>query len=163
VCVSCPFIDNCKAFELDLTQSIPFKAKKVKVQERHIVYFVISSREGLLMKKRIQADIWKDLHDFPSIEVSEKLDNEKILEINVLEEMLNNGYTLLGMTVWVKHQLTHRRIWAKFVVLQSNESELPKLLVEDGSAQYFSNERVEQLGKPILIVNFLKEKSKFNL
>jgi A/G-specific adenine glycosylase len=156
-CDSCPLESECRAKALGLQKVIPKKIKKIKIKERYLIYVVIESKDKILMKKRTEKDIWAGLFDFPSLEISVNSEDSEILGISQINALQKVSILNVGISDWKKHVLSHQRIWAKFIILHSQSE-----MIADhydflkGSKFYFKSE-LQELGKPILIVNFLKD------
>jgi A/G-specific adenine glycosylase len=111
VCLTCPFQENCLAFQNNTITFRPVKASKTKVTNRYFYYFVFLFENSLLIKKRHLNDIWKGLYDFPLIEKNESTELIDLLEDKKIGE--NAVYKIVSM----KHILSHQRINASFVIL----------------------------------------------
>ncbi len=68
VCKNCFFNEHCQAYLIGKQDLLPFKAKRIKVRERRLNYFVISSKDFVLIHQRNEVDIWRHLYEFPLIE-----------------------------------------------------------------------------------------------
>lgn len=117
-CDHCQYNNNCLAFLNDRTQNIPFKSKKIVRRKRFFNYLKITTPENkILIRKRIEKDIWQGLYEFPLIEkmtakevtkdeITEKLGQDLSLEINTLEQK--------SCIKLKKHLLTHQEIYVTF-------------------------------------------------
>lgn len=133
LCSQCIFSDVCIAFQEELVEMIPVKSKKINKKNRFFNYLILSDDKNISIRKRIEKDIWKHLHDFiliekesPGIEeITKKLDENlkdyKILSLNKSEPF--------------KHILTHQNLYVNFYNISVEELKLKK-----GSA-YFLVER----------------------
>ena len=109
------------------------------------------------MRKRLGKDIWQGLHDFPLIDSEKELSDSEILNTDLVQNVLDDKYELSYFTEYQKHLLSHRRIRAKFLILQKDSDKKPKIPDEYGKIYPYSMEESRDLGKPILILNFLKK------
>ena len=73
MCNECPLIEICEAFNSNRINELPVKAKKVKKRNRYIYYIVPTYNESTFVSKRTQNDVWKNLYEFPIIELSKRL------------------------------------------------------------------------------------------
>src|SRR5690606_9087736 len=75
-CEGCINKTFCFAYKFKMQDQLPFKTNKVKVRTRHFNYFVIRGEGKILMKERVQKDIWSGLYDFYMVETprSEEVD-----------------------------------------------------------------------------------------
>ena len=63
-CWSCVFKTNCIAYKKDIVNALPVKASKKKLISRDFNYYVFENNNRLLIRKRTQNDIWKNLYEF---------------------------------------------------------------------------------------------------
>ncbi len=155
-CEACPFQNNCEAYQHKNQLAFPVKSKKIKTRNRYFYYLVILSKGQILMKKRVEKDIWQNLYDFPLIELNEEVDEKNLLKNKSLAHLIKAGFELRESTAFQKHQLSHQSIWAKFIILQNDrikQSDFGPLFEQ---SSFFDIEECKDLGKPILIVKFLK-------
>src|SRR5690606_22584255 len=89
-CEICVNNDICAAYKLQIQHRLPVKIKKLKIKVRHLNYFVIRSQGKILMKKRVQKDIWSGLYDFYVVESDEPKEIDTI-EDAVLEKLRSSG------------------------------------------------------------------------
>ena len=71
-CHDCIFSNDCVAHNLQHIDKLPVKKGKQKIQERYFNFIVISDNEYIYLNKRTKKDIWKNLYEFPIIEMSNK-------------------------------------------------------------------------------------------
>ena len=156
-CHSCIFKTQCYAYRTNEVKNLPVKAKKVKVRERFIHYFVFEHNNVLLFRERKEKDIWQGLHDFYSIEGPATLTEVQLRE--ELEHLLKGlKWEVIETTGIHKHILTHRIIFAKFLrVVIYDRTELDDLSIRLGLTLVDSSVW-EVIPKPILITNYLKSK-----
>ena len=129
-CGICPLKKSCKAFAKDIVSELPVKSQKTKVRTRYFNYFVIRKNGKILIKKRTEKDIWKNLYDFPMVETKKEM---KRPPLNPLQR---RGLVVLSSFPWnnrrlgaklaggapklFKHILSHQIIFAKFWELGNN-------------------------------------------
>jgi A/G-specific adenine glycosylase len=147
-CMYCPLQPTCYAFGYQKQQELPVKTKKLKVKERFFAYNIFQFEGKVALKKRTAKDIWQNLYDFhleelPSLELL-----EQFVHPSLQEEKISSIY---------KHQLTHQKIFIRFFHYHlTSLQQLPKNIQ---NMQFFSQNEVEQLPKPILIANYLVEQN----
>lgn len=109
LCLYCPLIDSCVAYNEGKIDKLPFKQGKVKVRDRFFNYFVFIADDGYtLLNKREHNDIWKNMYDFPLIETPNQTD----LSILLGQELFENLRVEDVKTVIqdCKHILSHQRL-----------------------------------------------------
>lgn len=156
-CLLCPLNTMCYAFQHNQQKALPVKIKKLKIKKRFLNYIVLRQNSHLLMKQRIDKDIWAGLYDFYLIENKKDTTIEELAEKNdVLWQLLTQNKVSVEISRAYKHQLTHQQLFVKFIILELSEWPADNLL---GKARLkaYSFEDVEKLPKPILIDNFLNE------
>jgi A/G-specific adenine glycosylase len=117
-CISCPFNEHCVAFRTDKVKNIPFKSLKITVRDRYFNYLVIHFNDSVLLKKRVESDIWQELHEPPLWEGS-KLMTEKAMRGSSLWKQVVNETSIVKMKVLdpKPHKLTHQTIHSRFFVV----------------------------------------------
>lgn len=68
VCTACPLSAGCFAKTKDMIAQLPVKAKKLKIKERHLHYFVLHTAQEVYLQQRTAKDIWQNLYEFLLIE-----------------------------------------------------------------------------------------------
>lgn len=108
-CEHCPLNEKCLAYNEGNPLALPVKAKKVKVSNKFFHFFIHPSPEIVLIKRK-GSGIWKNMYQFPMIEV------EKQVSERELKRILKNkfGVVLSDRIFSEKHILTHQHIHAVF-------------------------------------------------
>lgn len=118
-CLKCIFSTTCHAFINNKVSALPYKSKKTRITERFFNYLVIecNAREnaGMVIKKRGEGDIWKHLYDFPLIEADKLLNQQQLKQNKAFLNLIKDfNTTVVEYEKDYRHQLTHRRIHARF-------------------------------------------------
>jgi A/G-specific adenine glycosylase len=112
-CDACVFRSDCAARRLKKVDSLPVKAKKQKVRDRHFNYLVIREGGYLYLRQRTSKDIWQHLWEFPMIESIRPWKPEKLLaacrELFPTEKM-----EIKGASHKARHLLSHQSLHATF-------------------------------------------------
>lgn len=157
-CANCPMKSGCFAFKNDLVDSLPVKIKKLKIKERYFRYAFIICGNEVVVRRRGEGDIWQGLYDFPMDELAGQNDNQD--QPGFLEEIRDFMTTTVNEPKnWYKHILTHQRIFANFVtvLVQKDKRNALQVWADVNSFQLVDFEKLEQLGKPRLILKFLDD------
>lgn len=64
-CHQCPLMGSCKAFAMGKAEALPYKSKKVKVEELFRAVAVIVKGNEILLRRGSAGEIMQDLHEFP--------------------------------------------------------------------------------------------------
>lgn len=151
-CALCPVSSSCFAFNSGLIGSLPVKTKKVKVRKRYFHYLIINFEDKYLLKKRGEKDIWQGMYDFALTEAATVLaENEVVKNISDL------SFTIESISPTKKHVLTHQQIFAQFVAIKVTDFNTFEELKSRFDCDDYTIEQIQQLPKPILIENYLKE------
>ena len=152
LCQTCPLQISCQAYHKGMINTLPVKLKKAPVRNRHFNYLVFCKEGKMLMNKRGPNDIWQNLYEFPLIETEVFHDASEIVNIEEFTESFGNS-EVLKVFGPVKHILSHQKIQAQFIVLNTTGSILD--FAEKGWF-FVDIDKIDQLGQPQLIFNFLK-------
>lgn len=150
-CAKCPLATSCFARIEKKQAQLPVKINKVKVKKRYFRYLVMHDQESILMKKRVEKDIWQNMFDFPIIGPDNTDDIEKCM--HELDHILQKKELSPVIDSEVKHILTHQKIHAVFIRVETDDvSALQALFPE---TEPFSIKNTPALPKPVLIDNYL--------
>lgn len=119
-CAICPMLDRCVAFADGRVSELPVKQGKVSIRVRHFYYIDLRCGSEMLLHRRQGEDIWKGLFELPLIESATPLTDEEWINHPQLKEWLG-GVSPKSVRVvlhQVKHQLSHQRIFATFIVVE---------------------------------------------
>lgn len=126
-CEECPFSAECVAFNTGKVDVIPLRKTNTKKRNRYFNYAVLRDGKNVILRKRDDKDIWKNMYDFPMME-SETADAE--FSIDKLSSQLSEEvveYKKGKDEDWKVHLLSHQKIHAKFheIEVDLNENSLP--------------------------------------
>jgi len=153
-CQSCPFHDQCIAFNQNKIASLPFKSKKTKVKNRYFNYLFIRQEQHFYLEKREENDIWRNLYQFPLVESAKALNIEELLATKQFKSLFNeNDITVDSISPEIIHVLTHQRLHVRFI-----EINIPKSKTSFPWIKVLPNE-VHNFPIPKLIDNFLMGKA----
>ena len=117
-CESCIFKRECYAYLEEKVSDLPAREIKKNPRKRYFSYFVISpDKESIILKKRNDKDIWKNLYEFPLIESNSKLGPDNLLKEPEFISWFGNGTSISGAEKEYKHQLSHQTIYARFYAI----------------------------------------------
>jgi len=136
-CINCPCAHFCYARIHKKQDSLPVKIKNTTKRLRLFNYSVITFGNKILMSKREGKDIWTGLYQFPLKEAPVPTEGSSVGQY--------------------RHILSHQIIEACFERQEADsEAQLQDIASQTGSTIY-TIEEVENLPKPVLINNYLKE------
>ena len=128
-CTDCPLAAGCRAFREGRVALLPVKKPAAAVQERHLSYVYIRCAGFTAIHRRGPGDIWQGLWE----------------PLSVIPSEVEGSLTLLRSGV--KHQLTHRTIYADFYLWECSERpSLPSDYIWVAESAFLSD-----YGKPRLV------------
>ena len=107
-CRDCIFINNCKAYQSGNPENYPYAKKKKKIKKIRLSAAIITHNGLLLIKKRINNDLYKGFWQVPLIEIDEQYNENQITNKYKEQFQLNLIHKLRLGTI--KHILSHRII-----------------------------------------------------
>lgn len=152
-CGDCPLTRQCVAYSSASQTSYPVKLQKTRQRKRYFYYLVYHKSNSLLMKKRVDKDIWLGLYDFPLIESSKPLGLKKLVSSNSWTALDLPPIEKVKSIGSYKHVLTHQVIHSEFLIINQRK----KVKFESGNAAFYSFSQISKLPKPILINRFLTD------
>ncbi len=101
-CEICPFSNLCIAYKESTQHLIPRKSSKTARKKRFFLYYWCFEEGKVLVKERKQADVWRNLWEFPGKELDEEAfyGISHANQINYKQELIFEG----------KQTLTHQEI-----------------------------------------------------
>ncbi|MGL5272374.1 MAG: A/G-specific adenine glycosylase, partial [Phocaeicola sp.] len=122
-CLECPLVDSCVANAQQLVGELPIKQHKTKVTNRYLHYIYVHTDSITYLRKRTGNDIWKNLYEPFLIETPHSTSMEELLAMPEFVQLLTLGKHPLVKQVakQVKHQLSHRTIYADFYEVSFSE------------------------------------------
>ena len=125
-CLDCPLQNSCQAFQTGRVELLPVKKPAVSVQERHFNYIYVRFQGQTVLRRRGAGDIWQGLY-------------EPLVSPEPVGRLLKAG---------VRHQLTHRTLFADFYLLEASaRPELPEgyFWVKETELDRYAKPRLFQL------------------
>jgi len=121
-CKTCPLNKKCKALQTNTINLLPKKSKKVKQKHRYFIFIIVKYKDKQFLVKRTQKDIWQGLFQFPLIEVDETvfLKEEQFNQL-IIDNFKLSKFSFDGISQAFKQKLTHQKIMAKFVTINSSQ------------------------------------------
>jgi A/G-specific adenine glycosylase len=151
LCNECPFTNQCFAFQNNKIEKLPVKSKKIKQQKRYFYYIIVENDQYSFFKQRTGNDIWRNLFDFPLIELENEIAIEELPHTAQWKSIFsNNTVSIVKHSKAYKHVLTHQLITARFIhITIKNEKFLPSYFHKIQKRNIFD------LAVPKIIENYL--------
>jgi A/G-specific adenine glycosylase len=116
LCHDCILKDHCFAFKEGLVNKFPVKEKEIKITTRWFNYLVVVYNDKLYIRKRIDKDIWKNLHEFVLIETNTDVPAKRVLAKAEKGKILKkNSYRVVSISPLYSQQLSHQKIIGRFI------------------------------------------------
>ena len=126
-CGNCPLSQKCYAFHNQSVADLPVKAKQVRQKERFMNYLCISWQDKILLEKRGDKDIWRNMYQFPLIETPERVSPEGIIQSTEWQTILGNQPFIIESVFPERtHILTHQRLFIRFFLVSRKGDQLPE-------------------------------------
>ncbi len=153
-CKVCPFMDRCYAYNHQMVSNFPVKIRKLKVKKRYFNYLVLQHNGQIVLNERRGKGIWEGLYDFPLIESEYEIcDFEELSASQFIQDIRSNAIVSSSSKTYI-HLLTHQKLHVKFWPI---ELKIAKIEMEELSMDFYEKDAIENLPKPILIDQYLKE------
>jgi A/G-specific adenine glycosylase len=154
-CEICALNMNCESYSMKNQLERPVKSTNKKKAIRFFNYLVLGKNRSLYMNRRVKNDIWKGLYDFQLVESDGKISDELVF-LEGLGIMEGAEWQIHHIKEY-KHVLSHQIIHATFYYIDSNNP-VNNLSVDSvENADFYNFDQIENLPKPVLIDNYLKE------
>lgn len=127
LCSACVLSAVCVAKKQNAVNEYPLKIKKLIKKHRWFYYLLAESDGYFLLRKRIEKDIWQNLHEFILIEQGKQLSAKEIYGLPAFRKVAGNEATIVNVSNTLKQQLTHQTIQGFFIHIK-----LKKLPVLEG-------------------------------
>jgi A/G-specific adenine glycosylase len=115
-CPQCPMRSFCRAFQTGQVDALPVKSKRLERKTRYFHYLVLHHEGRILLRKRMEKDIWQHLYDFPLAETgSWDLDWEQLQATPVWKDLAGHSDSrLLRCAGPFRQTLSHQHIVGRF-------------------------------------------------
>lgn len=152
-CHVCPLAENCFALAKGKVDVLPVKKNKTKVRDRFFNYIVFMDDQSVFLQKRTGNDIWRNLYEFPLVESEGEITIEELLEDEPDTIFANfEAYSILSVSNWQKHQLSHQKIHFRFVLMKATR----KKKIREGLLQVDKKD-IFTFAVPKLIENYINK------
>jgi len=116
LCAVCPQKTDCQAYQYNLIELLPVKAKKLQKKERWLYYFIIEFDTSVYIRERKEKDIWQNLYEFVLLETKHEIDKKEIIHSDVIRSVLRKEkISIEKISNLYKQQLTHQTIYSQFI------------------------------------------------
>lgn len=157
-CSVCPLNISCFAFSKKSVKNFPVKKNKTKSRDRFFNYIVVRKGHSCFIKKRTEKDIWQGLHDFPLIETTTKVSENKLMNSAAWKNLFDKKKVKPNhVSNEYKHILSHQTIYAFFYEVVVNQKDFDDM--KTGLIKV-TNDSLKKYAIPRLVDKYLKEHQK---
>lgn len=148
-CEVCILNDSCFALKEKKVDKLPVKLKKTKVTQRFLNYLILlDENNNTLINKRTQNGIWKNLYEFPLLELQETTDFDWVIQ--KIDELYSDTYTIESISPFhdkeIIHKLSHQQLHIRFW----------KIEVKNNLENGIGLSEISAFPFPIVIHNFIE-------
>ena len=152
-CGNCVLLDNCYAGLKNKAMSFPVKDKKIKIRKRQFYFFILKFGKHLLIRERVDNDIWKGLYEFPLVETKTTEKVEKVVQQFLLHRKIRSGsYSIPSPPVRKRHLLSHQELYAQCITVV-----LKKKPSANENEKWVSAKNLSTYPMPRLLLHFVSE------
>lgn len=142
-CDQCPLDFMCEARSKNSVKQLPVKIGKTKITKKFFVFQIIKNEAKVLLEKRTDSGIWKNMFQFPLIEFQNAEEKTAFIQ--------NSNFEFISAEL--KHVLSHQHLYCHFVVLGGFKEKNKK-------SQYWAGkEDISNYPVPRIIENYIEENS----
>jgi A/G-specific adenine glycosylase len=123
-CGSCPLGKRCFAYSNHKVKELPLKPKTGRMKTRHFNYLIMTwpdpSKKDtmILLRKREENDIWKNLYDFPLIETPKPVSLAVLSSSEEWKKIVTDSRAkVFSRSEIYRHVLSHQTILARFIII----------------------------------------------
>ncbi|MEO6869275.1 MAG: A/G-specific adenine glycosylase [Ginsengibacter sp.] len=150
LCSECNLNKHCIAFNSQMVNILPIKEKKIKQEKRFFNYVVFTSRGKVLVNKRMDKDVWKNLNEFILIEGTATGTLKELLSNNLVKKYAKSPKEI-SLSNPYQQKLTHQLITVVFLHL-----EIPVQSAIDGF-KWVNKKELKTLAFPRVIRDYLSD------
>ena len=156
-CIFCPLQQDCSAYHSGKVNELPVKLKKLKRRKRFFNYLIITNtNKDVLIRQRLEKDIWQKLFEFPLLELDcelEFLKQDHLKHLSVLGNLNNLSISKLNNRP-LKHVLSHQDIFANFWKI---ETSLSAEKITEENLFLVNKTQLSSYAMPVLISKFIEQ------
>ncbi len=162
-CPSCPLQSDCHAHLYNKVSELPRRRPKAAKRRRFFLYLIIQAEGQVLLRQRRGDDIWKNLWEFPLLELAElPADRAAVSEIisNNCFEKIETGWVVENLSEPRCQLLSHQNIVAVFASISLKNKPLSALLTTPALADCICVNQIKakkMYAVPRLIATWLEE------
>lgn len=120
LCGECVQQADCVAYNQGFISKLPVKEKALHKRDRWLYYFLVQVDDRIYIRKRIEKDIWQNLHEFILLESLGPI-NIPFQKHSFLQKLFRGEvYEISQISKVYKQLLTHQKIQGQFILLKAD-------------------------------------------
>lgn len=148
-CTNCIYNESCVALQNHQVNKLPIKLKKTKITDRHLHYLVFLDVENnTIIEKRTGKGIWKNLYDFPLLELDNEAEETEVLK--KIHDLYSKTHQIKTIGLFdekkIIHKLSHQNLHIWFWKIKLKKAIIKGVSLADISSYPF----------PIVLHNFIE-------
>ncbi len=147
-CGDCPLIDNCQAYEQNLTEELPTRKPKKTLPCKHTNMLICDYDGQFLLCKRPPVGIWGGLWSLP--EVDRELNDERIQ--NIISDQFGLKITTMSKGISFRHTFSHYHLDIQPWYIKVDSS---TPCVSEPGYEWFARQKLQELGLPKPVASLL--------
>ncbi|HKH62658.1 MAG TPA: A/G-specific adenine glycosylase [Flavitalea sp.] len=151
ICYECVQQKECVAFNNSFVDMLPVKEKSFEKKKRWLYYFLIEINDKVYIRKRIEKDIWQNLHEFVLFESPGPIGGPFQKHSFLKRLFPNPTYEINRISKLYKQQLTHQHIHGQFIIMKATN----ELVIHDYIL--VEKKKIKEYAFPKFINQFLNE------
>ncbi len=153
LCSTCPARDICVARKKGIVDKLPVKALKISRKKRWFYYFLVEKSGKLLVRQRMEKDIWRHLNEFFLVETSRRQMTNKLIQSPEFLSLFHGESPIVTeISEEYRQLLTHQEIHGRFIRVKApGKMDLPE------GFQWISKEELKKIPFPKYILSYLTE------
>ncbi len=120
-CVTCYLQKKCVAYNKNLVQYLPVKSKKIKKEDLYFYYIMLQCKNNLLLKKRVEKNIWQNLYEFLLVKREQPLSQPEESADYLFRTYSSAKFKIISISKPYLQLLTHKKIKAVFLQIEVNK------------------------------------------
>ncbi len=150
-CLQCPFVKNCKAYELSIVDQVPTKKTLKRIPTREATFLIIKQGKRVLLHRRPSSGIWGGLFCVP--EINGAATDREITRY--CQQRLKLNVTALQPLASFRHTFSHYHLTIHPILLEIKKP--VGRIMEDGQQIWYNLSQPENVGLPKPIQSILRE------
>lgn len=127
LCDGCIFKKECFAFLNKKIDQLPVKEKRIKIKERWFYYLVLEYKNTIAIRQRKEKDIWRDLYEFPLMELKKKIMPDRVINTTINDlKLFHTKHKTPYFSSLYRQKLSHQLISGYYLFIKIDKKPILK-------------------------------------